>query len=72
MSVSLHPWSVSGANTATRDLRRMRHQLIERRAYARWNAKGCPSGTAMQDWLEAEREVDTEFEWERWSYLISA
>ena len=67
---SMYPRSVSyGVNTATSDSQRLRHQLIERRAYERWRAKGCPSGTALQDWLEAQAEVDTELEMERWSYL---
>ena len=27
------------------------------RAYFRWLERGCPAGSAEQDWLEAEREV---------------
>jgi hypothetical protein len=70
MSALMYPRSVSyGANTATSDSQSLRHRLIERRAYERWRAKGCPSGTALQDWLEAEAELDTELEMERWSYL---
>ena len=30
---------------------------IRDRAYARWQERGCPEGTAEQDWLEAEREL---------------
>jgi hypothetical protein len=70
MTASMYPRSVSyGANTATSDWQSLRHRLIERRAYERWKAKGCPSGTALQDWSEAEAEVDTELELGRWSYL---
>jgi hypothetical protein len=70
MVASMFPGRVSyGANTATPDCRSLRHRLIERRAYHRWRAKGCPSGTALQDWLEAEAEVDAELEMEHWSYL---
>jgi hypothetical protein len=36
------------------------HELIARRAYEKWLARGCPSGTTLEDWLEAEAEVDTE------------
>ena len=35
----------------------LRHRLVARRAYARWEAHGRPSGTALRDWLEAEAEV---------------
>jgi hypothetical protein len=70
MTASLYPRSVSyGVNTASSDPQRVRHQWIERRAYERWRANGCPSGTALQDWLEAEAEVDAELELGRWSYL---
>jgi hypothetical protein len=70
MIASMYPRSVSyGPNTATPDSQSLRHRLIERRAYERWRAKGCPSGTALQDWFEAEAEVDTELEMQRWSYL---
>lgn len=31
--------------------------VIRVRAYEVWTAKGCPMGTALQDWLEAERLV---------------
>jgi hypothetical protein len=58
-----------GANTATPDSPGRPRRLIERRAYARWRAKGCPNGTALQDWLEAEAEVDAELELGSPSYL---
>lgn len=53
------------ANTA-----KMRHQLIERRAYDKWLAAGAPSGTALQDWLEAESEIDLELSIENNPYCI--
>jgi hypothetical protein len=56
-------------NTAAPAAQCLRHQSIERRAYEKWIAKGRPSGTAMQDWLEAQSEVDRMLEMERWSYL---
>jgi len=30
---------------------------IRDRAYARWQERGCPEGTAEQDWFEAELEL---------------
>ena len=30
---------------------------IRRRAHQRWLDRGCPAGSAEQDWLEAEREL---------------
>lgn len=32
-------------------------EAIRRRAYARWQERGCPAGSAELDWLEAEREL---------------
>ena len=59
MIASVYPCSVSyGANTAIPYSLSQRHQLIERRAYEKWRAKGCPRGSALQNWLEAEQEVD--------------
>lgn len=36
------------------------HDAISQRAYLKWQAQGCPSGTALQDWLEAETELKAE------------
>ena len=33
---------------------------IRDRAYARWQERGCPEGTAEQDWFEAELELARE------------
>lgn len=30
---------------------------IRERAYARWQERGCPTGSPEHDWLEAEQEV---------------
>ena len=35
-------------------------EAIARRAFLKWQARGCPSGTALQDWLEAEAELKAE------------
>lgn len=36
-----------------------RAALIARRAYERWQARGCPEGDDRRDWFEAEQEVLT-------------
>jgi hypothetical protein len=36
------------------------HDKIAMRAYEKWLKRGCPHGTAMQDWLEAEAELKAE------------
>jgi Protein of unknown function (DUF2934) len=36
------------------------HEAIARRAFLKWQARGCPSSTALQDWLEAEAELKVE------------
>jgi hypothetical protein len=37
------------------------HEKIAARAYERWCKRGRPHGSAVQDWLEAERELQMEF-----------
>jgi hypothetical protein len=34
------------------------HRSIGELAYQLWQARGCPQGSAEQDWLEAERQLD--------------
>ena len=36
----------------------LRHRLISDLAYARFRARGCIDGFDVDDWLEAEAEVD--------------
>jgi Protein of unknown function (DUF2934) len=70
MISSMYPRMVSyGPDTARHQFPGFRHRLIERRAYAKWIAKGRPNGTALQDWLEAQAEVDSQLEWDRSPYL---
>ena len=33
------------------------HQDIARLAYAIWQDRGCPHGTDLEDWLEAEQQL---------------
>ena len=35
------------------------HRSIGELAYRLWQARGCPNGTAEQDWLEAEKQLAT-------------
>jgi hypothetical protein len=34
-----------------------KHQQIAERAYLIWERKGCPPGSALDNWIEAEAEV---------------
>ena len=36
------------------------HEKIAMRAYDKWCKRGCPQGTHMQDWFEAENELRNE------------
>ena len=36
------------------------HEAIELRAYFRYTHRGCTEGFALEDWLEAERELRQE------------
>ena len=36
---------------------RVPHDKIAMRAYEKWCKRGCPHGTDMQDWYEAEAEI---------------
>jgi Protein of unknown function (DUF2934) len=36
------------------------HERIAMRAYEKWMKRGCPQGTALQDWVEAEAELVAE------------
>jgi hypothetical protein len=38
------------------------HELIAKRAYAIWQSRGCPCGTAVTDWFQAEAEVRKEIQ----------
>jgi len=37
------------------------HDKIAMRAYEKWCQRGRPHGTHMQDWLDAERELQAEY-----------
>jgi hypothetical protein len=37
------------------------HEKISMRAYEKWVKRGQPPGTHLQDWLEAERELQAEY-----------
>ena len=73
MNALMNPRSVSyGFKTESPESPNVRHAMIERRAYGIWRAKGCPTGTASQDWLQAEAEVDSAAKLMGWSYLCRA
>jgi hypothetical protein len=33
------------------------HEQIAQRAYVNWQSRGCPLGSAEEDWFEAERQM---------------
>ena len=37
------------------------HELVAKRAFEKWCQKGRPQGTAVQDWLDAERELQSDY-----------
>jgi hypothetical protein len=41
-----------------------RHEAIARRAYEKWVKRGCPHGTDIENWLQAEAEITTELDGE--------
>lgn len=43
------------------ELRRERFERIAARAFELYEARGGEDGQAMDDWLEAERQIDLEF-----------
>lgn len=42
----------------TRRYAKPRHRLISQLAYRNWLAHQSPTGSALQDWLEAEKDFD--------------
>ena len=41
----------------TQSEKQIQHQDIANLAYALWQHRGCPEGSAEQDWYEAEETV---------------
>jgi hypothetical protein len=37
---------------------RFNQSEIASRAYERWQRRGCPDGSAEEDWLAAEQEIE--------------
>jgi len=71
MFSSFYPRSVSyGPNTAPPNALNSRRQWIERRAFGKWLEKGRPVNSALQDWLEAEVEIDRELDMNSFSYIL--
>ena len=36
------------------------HEKIAQRAYEKWMKRGCPHGSDVQDWVDAEAELRSE------------
>jgi hypothetical protein len=49
------------AQTITRQEHLWVQKMIEKRAYALWVSAGCNKGTSLRDWIDAEKEVLTDF-----------
>jgi hypothetical protein len=45
--------------SAVQDREQLRHSKIVEKAYNRWQQRGCPEGTADEDWFEAERQYES-------------
>ncbi len=45
------------ANLEEAELGRPSNEDIEALAYALWESRGCPEGSADEDWLRAEQEL---------------
>jgi hypothetical protein len=57
----LHMSRVASApTTQTTSHAKVPHEKISMRAYEKWCQRGRPHGTHLQDWLEAERELQAE------------
>lgn len=46
------------AATSTKQKNAMSAEQVARRAYEIWQAKGCPHGQDVENWLQAERELN--------------
>ncbi|MCU0759613.1 MAG: DUF2934 domain-containing protein [Steroidobacteraceae bacterium] len=46
--------------TDSRPIDSHEHEAIAARAYQLWQRRGCPQGSAEQDWLEAEAQLRAE------------
>lgn len=50
----------STSSTPNYQTGKVSQEKIAMRAYEKWCQRGKPQGTQMQDWLEAERELQSE------------
>jgi Protein of unknown function (DUF2934) len=51
---------VSAPSAPTASHVKVPHEKISMRAYEKWCQRGRPHGTHLQDWLEAEKELQVE------------
>lgn len=52
--------SSSSAQQQQQCATRVPHEKVAMRAYEKWCQRGRPQGTHVQDWLDAERELQAE------------
>jgi len=58
-SVTPSPVSGSSGPQKTAPENVVEHEEIARLAYSYWEARGCPGGSAQEDWLRAEQELQS-------------
>ncbi len=54
------PGSVQRGTTMQTEPQVQQQQDIANLAYALWQERGCPQGSAQQDWIEAEQRLQAE------------
>ncbi len=57
--VEVAPGSVANPGTAVA-LQEISQQMIARRAYEKWQLRGCPAGQDQEDWFTACAELEQE------------
>lgn len=56
------PGSIQHSKDVEDNVQAQSQQDIANLAYALWQARGCPQGSAEEDWTEAERQLRTRTE----------
>ena len=54
---SSKPGKIRSKRSATA-AKNLAHESIAERAYYIWQSKGCPWGQSLEDWLEAEKQLE--------------
>lgn len=65
--MSAHQHIVKRLPTPTEEMLRQRYERIAIRAHEIYEARGGEHGQDLDDWLTAERQIDSEAELEMWT-----